>query len=295
MRTPLLVSVLIAATIGCGGSTDEAGAADAGLPDGGLQTDGGATPGQLGPCSIEKRQTSDQTLLYRETRTYDELGRLATLSQDGGWLYWEADFDIKVLPDGDLDRINYYSYDSQGRVTLYERDNDADGVIEFVRYQYYDADTGKLLYNLTDGNIQDGFAATSQWNYRHNAEGQHVETVHDPSPDGMLHFDKVADATLNHQWIYNYDADGLRTTSVWDRGFDATINQIITHVYDENDRLIRVDLDGHSQDNSITADMVIDIAVHYDYDDQGRITNRRYDDGNDGSIDRREDRSYDCE
>ncbi len=124
-----------------------------------------------------------------------------------------------------------------------------------------------------------------------------VETVHDSTPDTTIDFSKATDTGLNHQWRYEYDEAGRQSSATFDRLFDACDNFKITHVYDETGRVVREDIDGNSQLSDCTTSIVdgtIDLTVHVDYDDQGRLWQRRYDDGNDGSIDRREERSFEC-
>jgi len=287
--------VVILGILGCGGSEGGSSSADAGAADAGIDSDGGLIDVSRQPCLIERRLVSDQTVLHRSRRSYDEKGRILVQIIELGWDYWEEDFDIaqrdqagNPIANEVMRRDLFYSYDPDGRLSLLQWDNGGDGSIEFSRYSFFDPTTGLLDHSLEDGNIGDGIEATTRYEYSYDGSGKLM------MQEGIA----VASGVVNNRWAFAYDTSG-RVASVERNNLpntNACVDAREKRTYDDAGRLVLIELDGHRlyNDCTIQADDIVDLAINYDYDDEGRVFQVRFDTGADGSIERREERSYDC-
>jgi len=297
-RSGLLGLCLALELAACGGSDSGNDAVDAGaqadappfVPDGGTTT---AVFRQ--PCLIERRQVSDDKVLHRSERSYDDKGRLTVQVMKEGWDYWEEAWDVvqrdqagNPIMNEVLLRTFRYSYDHNDRRTLEERDDDEDGTADSIVFYYNDPATGRNEYRVVDYNIDDGWSGDQRYDLTYDGDGKLISQVGTNLDTGVI----------TQTWAYSYDANGRLVTV--DRNnlpdTNACLDARETRVYDADGRLIRLELDGDRQYNdcAIQVDGTVDLVIHYDYDDEGRVIQARYDTLGDSSIERIETRLYEC-
>jgi len=271
-----------------GGSNDEADASAA--------IDGGATPVNGRVCRTERIVVADQSVVHRSEYTWDVGGRIGVLVLPEGWDYLEEADDVSTEANHVLRRDLYYSYDYNGKLSYLEVDNGGDGTIDWQRYHYRDPASGLMTYWVEDTDVSNGyFDETFRVDYMNDADGRPIQE------EGRGVASHVPSATLNYRKTYEYDANGrLEHVELNRINTMADCSEMRdTRFYDDNGRMIRLEQDGS---NTFTAtdcptqgiDGVVDLIVYHDYDDDGRLIQRRYDTGADGSIERRETRFYDC-
>ncbi|MBT8493001.1 MAG: hypothetical protein KJO07_08075 [Deltaproteobacteria bacterium] len=241
-------------------------------------------------CSTERVLVSNQTVIHRRSYQYNSMGSTGVQRLELGWDYFDQELDV----NGDQNnRTFYYVHDIDGRQKGFDADNDDDGTIDWVRYHEHD-DDGKLLYWIDDRDINTEFAWTHRANYTYQ--------------DGLLsRYQEVAYATPTtiYQRIDYVHVDGLLATVTRNTNPTTTGQEcadwIENYVRDDDGKIIRLDLDGYINASTATCpndrldDGVFETVIFYDYDDQDRLIQRRYDALGDGSIERRETFTYDCE
>ena len=150
--------------------------------------------------------------------------------------------------------------------TVFERDGDADGVIDSRNESQYD-ERAQLVSSSRDADGDGVLDSTSTSEY--DAHGRRVRREFDSDGDGSPN--RIT------RTVYNDDGDPTRTES--DSDGDGDVDSVTTTSYDDIGRALRDESDG---DNSGTPDRI----VTYWYDDDANQRGSREDEGADGSIDR---------
>ena len=219
------------------------------------------------------------------------IDRTAHLNAAGRWERVEQDVD----DDGNIDRIDHYAFAADGTRSLTRRDFDVDGDGNIDRSEAYsynsngnrirtrfdddnDGRVDRIAFDLDgDGNID----RTAHL----NAEGRWERVERDVDDDGNI--DRI-----DH---YTFAADGTRslTRTAFDLDGDGNIDRIDHYAFaaDGTRSLTRSGFaaDGTrslTRSGDVDGDGNIDRSEAYNYNSNGNRTRTRFDDDNDGRIDR---------
>ncbi len=194
--------------------------------------------------------TDDANVSDRITRyTYDSLGRLATVTEND-------------LSPADNDHVHRYGYDLQGRLDIEQAANNV--VTDYEYDQLGRLDT--LTHYQTDGSAADiadlsnnPVVASFDYTVREDGRRTGLTETFSLDPDGDGNFETFTatksydydvagrlvdealdhwDATLDFHATYAFDAVGNRVSKSTDQGNDGTIDEIISSLFDVNDRLL---------------------------------------------------------
>jgi hypothetical protein len=173
--------------------------------------------------------------------------------------------------DGSIDKVNFYTYDSNGNEIKMENDSDNDGFIDSVWFYTYNSDGNKIKGE--NDNDNDGFI-DSVWFYTYDSDGNLIEEEYNGS-SGL-------------SWIYfnNYDSDGNMIKREFDGNNDGFIDYVEFYIYDSNGNLIK-------QETGVPGS--IDEVYFYTYDSNGNLTKEEWDYNNDGLIDSVRFSTYDSD
>ena len=165
----------------------------------------------------------------------DDSSITRTFNEDGNDLVWEGDVDN----DGTVDTRITYTYDAEGRpvrregydavagaivsihttnydtpgVAFVERDEGADGTIDYRGWRYLDSE-GHTLVDETD-NDADG-DLDYRYTYTYDADWNIIVNLTDGIYEGEV--------TLSIRTTYTYDSHGNRLVREVDQGDDGVIN-----------------------------------------------------------------------
>ena len=207
------------------------------------------------------------------------IDRTAHLNAAGRWERVEQDVD----DDGNIDRINHYAFAADGArsLTRSEFDDDGDGNIDRSEAYSYNSNGNRIRTRFDDDN--DGridrvaFDVDGDGNIDRtahlNAAGRWERVEQDVDDDGNI--DRI-----DH---YAFAADGTRslTRSGFDDDNDGNIDRIDHYAFaaDGTRSLTRSEFD-------VDGDGNIDRSEAYSYNSNGNRIRIRFDDDNDGRIDR---------
>ncbi len=167
--------------------------------------------------------------------------------------------------DGVVDSVERETFDSEGRVVLYENDEDADGTNEQTTTNTYDANGLLVRVEYFDGET------THVQRYEYDAMGRQTRFESDLQDDG------TPDQVTTTVW----DDVALTATHENDLDADGTVDQVTVATYDASGKLLKWKTENATDE--------------YDYDEHDRLVERRQDSGNDGSFDLIQRYEYECE
>lgn len=258
-RQLLVVVFLVAA---CGGDDDGGGAADAGSEADAEPEAADAAPECVvatfvGPCVEEIDGDDDGFADSITINTYED-NLLATS-------------DVDSNADGAFNYELRFTYDGEGRRTLIEYDNGADGSFE-----------GTTTYMIGENGLASqadhtGFYADFRQRYTYDDQ------------DRLLYFDSVeagGDTVMSRTRHY-YDDRGLLERTEYVTGEDGDVLAEATYVYDEHCRKLEVQGD-------VAADDTIDNVERFSYDLDNNLILVERDNENDGADDQSTHSSYAC-
>jgi YD repeat-containing protein len=114
--------------------------------------------------------------------------------------------------DGVLDRIEYYRYGPDDRVSLREVDEDADGEIDAsVGYTWGDDELEASLNTASDGTL-------TAWAYTYDANGDQVSQTRDDGDDGSVEWESRTTWVDRREAVVSYDdllADAFDSEVTW--------------------------------------------------------------------------------
>ncbi|GEM_PF-4598908 len=207
-----------------------------------------------------------------DTGSTDELipGPYASCDGEETW-----DFDL----DG-ADDIYYRSYDENGDLTDYDKDDDADGSIDVTRTYTYTAGRETGAWYDEDG---DGW-----WDYAiytsYDADGLPLSKVYDADADttedqrydyvnfdGRVQeawYDADADGTVDVYYSYTYDEKTEHLLSIeGDRGGDGSVDALYTFTWTVTDD----GYDAQYEESDRDEDGLVDHHDYSVYDGEGRL------------------------
>jgi len=173
--------------------------------------------------------------------------------------------------DGRVEEVIHFVHDPWGNLRSETHDDGPDGRIDVsVQYSYacWAAEVAPAAgpcggeWDLDLDGEPDAFTT-----YVHDLDGRTVRMTADWDDDG----------TIDNHFHYTYDAQGRRITEEWDTRLDGSRDEVLT-IHHEGERRTHGDVD---EDD----DGTIDGRATYHYDDQGRLSEERWDKDGDGEQD----------
>ena len=212
----------------------------------------------LGNTVYTQDEGADGTIDFRRELSYTPFGDVALdlYDTDGNGI---DDLAIAI------------SYNANLRQTAYERDNDADGVIDRVTNTNYDS-----FGSVTRREVTESGTVTSVQAYTYDSVGRLI----------TLDTNTTTTRTIEH-WIV--DEQGMRSTYEVDRGGDGTIDWrsvLQFNAQQRGDRWTRNEIDTN-------LDGIYDSLRTREFDAQGHLLSDRRDDDLDGVIDYSVTATYD--
>lgn len=176
--------------------------------------------------------------------------------------------EARTSTDGDLgdwESVETYTYDADGHLTRYVRDDGDDGTENYTKDCTFAADdTSVCVFDTVD----DGVYAINYTN-EYDEFGNYTREERDLDTNGVL--DGV------RTWAYTYDSEGHILTSIYDDNADGVmdaVDLVLSNTWDGWGHLVRAE-------NDRGGDGTIDVLQLGEYDSKGRLLRSAYD--NDGN------------
>lgn len=190
--------------------------------------------------------------------------------------------------------IEVWTADSDGNRTLYDLDEDGDGIFDVAVFLTYDEPLGPWITRSQDDDRDGIYEEVRERTY--DANGFVVRDVIDTGADGSPDWiesttrdsqgrllrvtrDTDGDGNLNYDISYTLDGNGNVTRREYDTDGDGSPDFVYTYTFDADGNNIRFD-------NDRDGDGTIDQVRTYIYDIDGNQIESRFDSNADGVADR---------
>jgi len=137
--------------------------------------------------------------------------------------------DTDLGPDSVVDRRDFRTYEG-GLLVRIERDNDVNGVLDYVQTRSYDED-GRLIGLSIDTNADGAIDDSRVYNIGLNGKTASID------------FDTNNDGTLDQIWRYLYDTDDRLDSIERDTNADTVVDVLERYYRALNNTVYRIDRD----------------------------------------------------
>lgn len=225
-----------------------------------------------GACREERYRAWDDAVVKRVVRKNNE---------DGEPLKRIIDGKPGTIADGEIDEVIDYVYDGEGRVEAIRKDSDSDGRYDSIKEFLYDADTGQLTHILFYPDTRDD--RTLRRSIYYNPDGtrskvEHHGDIYDTYlyEDGLLTQRKTYLAPSSPAaGVDNFDYEsGLRVRWLEDFADPKLSDREWLYAYNCDGQLSDI-FSGPRQAREGMALSPSWIQIHFSYDEQGRLVERR--------------------